>query len=172
MGICAEAYSAWAGRSSAWKSAYEKNSEHPAEADIRRAADYFGRENVIFMIWAYIAAFVTGILASLGVGGGMVLIIYMTVFGGFDQLTAQGINLIYFLPIALLSVIIHSRNGLVEWKKILPSLITGVISALAGAALARYIGSPLLRKIFAGFILLIGFKELFGSFGKQDKFQE
>ncbi|MBQ8176235.1 MAG: sulfite exporter TauE/SafE family protein, partial [Oscillospiraceae bacterium] len=113
-----------------------------------------------------------GVLASLGVGGGMVLIIYLTVFGGFDQLSAQGINLIYFLPIALLSVIIHSRNGLVEWKKILPSLVTGVIFALAGAALARYIGSPLLRKIFAGFILLIGVKELFGSFGKRDKSQE
>lgn len=124
------------------------------------------------MIWAYLTAFLTGILASLGVGGGMVLIIYLTVFSGFDQISAQGINLIYFLPIALLSVIIHSRNKLVEWKKILPSLITGVIFALAGAALARYIGSSLLRKIFALFILLIGFKELFGSFGKQDKFQE
>ena len=124
------------------------------------------------MIWAYIAAFVTGVLASLGVGGGMVLIIYLTVFGGFDQLSAQGINLIYFLPIALLSVIIHSRNGLVEWKKILPSLVTGVIFALAGAALAQYIGSPLLRKIFAVFILLIGVKELWCSFGKQGKSQE
>ncbi|MBQ5318514.1 MAG: sulfite exporter TauE/SafE family protein [Oscillospiraceae bacterium] len=124
------------------------------------------------MIWAYIAAFLTGVLASLGVGGGMVLIIYLTVFGGFDQISAQGINLIYFLPIALLSVIIHSRNGLVEWKKILPSLVTGVIFALAGAALARYIGSPLLRNFFAGFILLIGVKELFGSFGKRDKSQE
>lgn len=124
------------------------------------------------MIWAFIAAFVTGILASLGVGGGMVLIIYLTVFGGFDQLSAQGINLIYFLPIALLSVTIHSKNKLIEWKKILPSLITGVLFAMAGAALARYIGSPLLRKIFAGFILFIGIRELFGSSGKQDKFQE
>ena len=129
------------------------------------------------MIWAFAAAFVTGVLASLGVGGGMVLIIYMTVFGGFDQLSAQGINLIYFLPIALLSVIIHSKNHLVEWKKILPSLITGVIFALIGAAAARYIGSPLLKKIFAVFILLIGFKALFFKPGrcscdKQDTFQE
>lgn len=129
------------------------------------------------MIWSFIAALLTGVLASLGVGGGMVLIIYLTVFGGFDQLAAQGINLIYFLPIALLSVIIHSKNGLIEWKKILPSLITGVIFAVFGAAAARYIGSPLLKKIFAVFILLIGFKELFWrsdrcSSDKQDKFQE
>lgn len=172
MGLCAEAYSVGTCWGSAGQYADEKDTYKAFEADFRRAADYFGRENVTAMIWAYIAAFVTGVLASLGVGGGMVLIIYLTVFGGFDQLSAQGINLIYFLPIALLSVIIHSRNRLVEWKKILPSLVTGVLFALAGAALARYIGSPLLRKIFAGFILLIGVKELFGSFGKRDKSQE
>lgn len=171
MGIHAEAYSAGTCGGGAGESANEKDTYKAVEADIRVAADNFGREDAA-VIWAYIAAFATGVLASLGVGGGMVLIIYLTVFGGFDQLSAQGINLIYFLPIALLSVIIHSRNGLVEWKKILPSLVTGVIFALAGAALARYIGSPLLRKIFAGFILLIGFKELFGSFGKRDKSQE
>ncbi|MGN0675854.1 MAG: sulfite exporter TauE/SafE family protein [Oscillospiraceae bacterium] len=129
------------------------------------------------MIWSFAAAFLTGVLASLGVGGGMVLIIYLTVFSGFDQLAAQGINLIYFLPIALLSVIIHSKNGLIEWKKILPSLITGVIFAMLGAAAAGYIGSPALKKIFAVFILIIGFKELFFkpnrcSCDKQDKSQE
>ena len=172
MGIHTEAYTTRTCRGGVGKSADEKDTHKAFEASIRSAADNFGREDAVAMIWAYIAAFVTGVLASLGVGGGMVLIIYLTVFGGFDQLSAQGINLIYFLPIALLSVIIHSRNGLVEWKKILPSLVTGVIFALAGATLARYIGSPLLRKIFAGFILLIGVKELFGSFGKRDKSQE
>ncbi|MBP1560889.1 MAG: sulfite exporter TauE/SafE family protein [Oscillospiraceae bacterium] len=115
------------------------------------------------MIWSFIAALLTGIFASMGVGGGMILIIYLTVFGGFDQLAAQGINLIYFIPIALLSVILHSRNGLIEWKKILPSLFTGVIAAAAGAYAADYIGSDILKKLFGAFILLIGFKELFAS---------
>lgn len=124
------------------------------------------------MIWAFVTAFLTGVLASLGVGGGMLLIIYLTVFGGFDQLSAQGINLIYFLPIALLSVIIHSRSGLVEWKKIVPSLIAGVISAPLGAWLAKSIGSPALRKIFAVFILLIGIIELLCSSDKPYKSQE
>lgn len=112
------------------------------------------------MMWSFIAAFLTGIFASLGVGGGMILIIYLTVFAGFDQLSAQGINLIYFIPIALLAVIIHSKNGLIKWKKIIPSLITGVIFAAAGTFAAEHIGSPTLKKIFAVFILLIGVKEL------------
>ena len=112
------------------------------------------------MIWAFIAAFFTGIFASLGVGGGMILIIYLTVFAGFDQLAAQGINLIYFIPIAALSVIIHTKNRLIEWKKIIPSILFGVVFAALGTYAAGRIGSPALKKIFGIFILLIGVKEL------------
>ena len=54
------------------------------------------------MILSYIAAFLTGILAAMGVGGGMILIVYLTFFVGVPQLSAQGINLIYFIPIAIL----------------------------------------------------------------------
>ena len=127
------------------------------------------------MMWSFTAAFLTGIFASLGVGGGMILIIYLTVFAGFDQLAAQGINLVYFIPIAALSVILHSRNHLIEWKKIIPSIITGIIFASLGTLAAKYIGSDGLKKIFAVFILLIGIKELFSksdSSEKQDKSPE
>lgn len=127
------------------------------------------------MIWSFVAALLTGIFASLGVGGGMILIIYLTVFAGFDQLAAQGINLVYFIPIAALSVILHSRNHLIEWKKIIPAIVTGIIFAALGTFAAKYIGSDGLKKIFAVFILLIGIKELFSkpdSSGKQDTSQE
>lgn len=107
------------------------------------------------------AAFVTGVLASMGVGGGMVLIVYLTVFSGISQLEAQGINLLYFIPIAALSVLIHTRGKLIEWKKIIPSLITGIIGSAAGCMLAYYFGSEQLGKIFAVFIIIIGIKELF-----------
>ncbi len=126
---------------------------------------------------SFFAAFLTGIFASLGVGGGMILIIYLTVFAGFDQLAAQGINLVYFIPIAALSVIIHTKNKLIEWKKIIPAVITGIIFAAFGTFISKSIGSEGLRKIFALFILVIGFKELFfkrrnDSSDMQDRTQE
>ena len=128
-------------------------------------------------LWSFAAAFFTGIFASLGVGGGMILIIYLTVFAGFDQLSAQGINLIYFIPIAALSVIIHTKNKLIEWKKIIPAVITGIVFAALGTFAAKYIGSEGLRKIFAVFIFVIGLKELFfkaldNSSDTQDMTQE
>ena len=112
------------------------------------------------MIWDILAAFLTGIFASMGVGGGMILIIYLTIFRHTDQLAAQGINLIYFIPIAVLSLILHTKNKLIEWKKILPSIIVGVFFAAAGAFTADAIGSELLRKIYGIFLLIVGLREL------------
>ncbi|MDR0974329.1 MAG: sulfite exporter TauE/SafE family protein [Ruminococcus sp.] len=119
------------------------------------------------MIWSFIAAFVTGILASLGVGGGMLLIIYLTVFAGFDQLSAQGINLLYFLPIALLAVILHTKNKLINWKPLIPAILAGIIGAVIGSIIAKFIDKELLRTVFAVFVLVIGVKEIL--YKKQDE---
>ena len=71
-----------------------------------------------FLTW--LAAFAAGLLASMGVGGGMILIIWLTAVMGMSQIDAQGVNLIYFLPMhAALSVFIHRKNGLIDLKAML-----------------------------------------------------
>ena len=71
----------------------------------------------------------------------MILILYMTIFAGYTQLDAQGINLIFFIPIALLSLIIHTKSKLVKWKNIIPSVICGIITAVIGCIIAKNIGN-------------------------------
>ncbi len=109
----------------------------------------------------YAAAFLTGFLSSLGVGGGVILIVYLTVIAGVDQLTAQGINLIFFLPIALLAVIIHRKNKLIDIKKLIPAMIVGSIFSVAGAFAAELIGGELLRKGYGIFVIILGIRSLF-----------
>lgn len=115
------------------------------------------------IITIYLIAFFTGIFASMGLGGGMILIIYLTVFTQTSQLMAQGINLIFFIPIAILSLIIHTKNKLIAWKKIVPAILCGTISAILGSLLATKLGSDTLRKLFAIFILITGIKEIFAK---------
>lgn len=117
----------------------------------------------------YISAFFTGILASMGLGGGMILILYMTLIAGMEQLTAQGVNLLFFIPIAATALIIHTKNKLVKWKKIIPAIICGVLSAVAGTYIAKSIGNDYLTKIFAIFVLITGVKELFSKTEKSEK---
>ncbi len=121
------------------------------------------------LIIIFAVSFITGILASLGLGGGMILILYLTLFNGTNQLEAQGVNLIFFLPIAALSLIFHTKNKLVEWKKVLPSLITGCIFALAFSLIAISINTDLLSRLFGGFITLTGAYMLFKKYKKRKK---
>lgn len=106
-------------------------------------------------------AFLTGIFASMGLGGGMVLIVYLTVFAGFSQLAAQGIHLVFFIPIAIISLVLHTKNKLVEWKKAVPAVLWGTAAVIISAWLANRIEQSLLSKAFGIFLILMGLKELF-----------
>lgn len=114
-------------------------------------------------VLTWIAAFVTGFLASLGTGGGMVLIIWLTAVMGVPQLEAQGVNLVFFLPVAAYSVFMHRKNGLADIKSLVPAMISGSVSAAAGALAAHFAGSERLGKLFGIFIIAVGIKVLFST---------
>ena len=61
-----------------------------------------------------LAGGVTGVLSAFGIGGGSLLLIYLTSFAALDQHQAQGINLLYFLPAAAAALPSHAKNGLLE----------------------------------------------------------
>lgn len=107
-----------------------------------------------------LVSFATGVFASLGLGGGMILIIYLTLFAGVSQIQAQGINLVFFLPIAAVSLYFHTKNKLVEWKKIVPVIISGTIFVTIFSLMANSMDSTLLKRIFGAFVSLAGVKEL------------
>lgn len=108
-----------------------------------------------------VVSFCTGVFASLGIGGGMVLIIYLTLFAGFSQLSAQGINLVFFLPIAVISLVLHTKNKLVEWKKIFPAMISGLVTVIIFSITANVIDTKYLEKGFAIFLIGAGGITLF-----------
>lgn len=108
-----------------------------------------------------IIGFLTGICASMGLGGGFILIIYLTAFADIDQLTAQGVNLLFFLPVALLSLIIHTKNKLISWKSLPVLVATGLVGVIAGALVAEHISTTLLKNLFSSLLIFVGFRELF-----------
>lgn len=118
----------------------------------------------------FIVAFASGILSSMGVGGGAVLLLYLTAFAGYEHLSAQGINLVFFLPAAAIALAIHIKNGFVKWRGALISILFGIPAVFLGSYVAGAIESGLLRKCFAVFLLIIGIRELFSKpKGKNDE---
>ena len=111
----------------------------------------------------------TGVLSGFGVGGGTLLLVYLTAVAGVDQHLAQGINLLYFLPAGLLALPAHIKNGYVEKKALLPCITAGLVCAALCAWAATGLEASLLRKLFGGFLILIGLRELLGRGQGQEK---
>ena len=103
-----------------------------------------------------LAGFGTGILSAWGVGGGTLLLLVMTLFLGVDQTTAQGINLLYFLPTAGAGLLFHRKNGLLEKDVVKASVPTGLAAAAAAAWLATAVDVAVLRRPFGVFLLFTG----------------
>ncbi|MBO5746677.1 MAG: sulfite exporter TauE/SafE family protein [Clostridia bacterium] len=92
----------------------------------------------------------------MGLGGGGVLLIYLTVFANTEQMAAQGVNLLFFLPIGLLSVIIYSIKRQIVWKTVLKMWLGGLVGVAAGFLLAKTLDTYYLSKIFASFLVIFG----------------
>lgn len=106
------------------------------------------------------AGFVTGIISGFGIGGGTILMVYLTALAGVAQRTAQGINLLYFLPTAAAALILHSKNHYVEWKAAIPAVLAGCLTAGLLSFVAMQMDLGLLKKLFGGFLIITGLSEL------------
>ena len=102
----------------------------------------------------------TGILSGFGIGGGTILMIYLTAFAAFPQKIAQGINLLYFIPTAAASLLLHSKHHQVEWKAVLPAALCGCVTAAGFSLLSLGLELGLLKKLFGVFLILTGLSEL------------
>lgn len=120
------------------------------------------------MEWILIGAvsLASGIAASMGLGGGFILLVYLTAIANVPQLEAQWMNLIFFLPIGGLALWMHLKNRLVEKRVLLPAILSGLAGAALGCFLAGFLGSETLTKVFAGFLAVVGVKEMLQLGGK------
>ena len=108
-----------------------------------------------------LAGMAAGVLSGFGVGGGTLLLVYMTAFAGLDQRLAQGINLLYFLPAGLMALPAHWKNGYIVKPLLLPTIAGGLAAAGLSAWLATTMDVGLLKRCFGGFLIVLGLMELF-----------
>ena len=109
---------------------------------------------------ALAAGTAAGVLSAFGVGGGTLLLVYMTAFAGLPQAQAQGINLLFFLPAAGLALPAHIKHGYVARQALLPAVSAGLICAAVFAWAATALDPEVLRRCFGLFLLFTGLREL------------
>lgn len=106
----------------------------------------------------------TGMVSAWGVGGGTLLLLVMTLVLGVDQRTAQGINLLFFLPTAAAALFVHRKNGFLDRPTVRQAAPWGAAAAAVGAWIATFVDPAVLKKPFALFLLYTGASTLVRSF--------
>ena len=116
------------------------------------------------MKWAaLIAGLFSGTAGAMGLGGGAVLIIHLALFTDTPQLKSQGINLLFFIPIALAAVTVYALKKNIKWRLVLKTAVWGLAGSAAGLMLTDSIGGEITGKIFGGLLIIMGLLEIFGK---------
>lgn len=113
------------------------------------------------MVVSIVVGTVLGFLAGLGVGGGSLLILWLTFVVNMEPNMARFINLVFFVPAAVISCFFRWKQGRLDFHQALPAILAGCIAAGGCAFWAAYLDIALLQKLFGGLLILTGLRELF-----------
>ena len=108
---------------------------------------------------ALLAGTALGILSGLGVGGGSLLLLWLTLAVHMDASQARLISLLFFFPASLLSCILKRRQ--IPWKILLPAMAAGSLAALVFSLLARFLDPEIFRKALGLLLVFTGIRQLF-----------
>ena len=115
---------------------------------------------MIYIVFGTLA----GIISGMGLGGGVILIPFLTLLNNYTQQQAQSINLIYFIPTAIIALITHRKNNNIEKNLGLGFLIVfGILGGVIGSYIALNLDPSLLKQVFAFFMLSLGIKSLLNN---------
>lgn len=102
-------------------------------------------------------------LAGTGMGGGGVLIIYLSLARGINQLACQGINLFAFLSSAAGAVPLHAKRRKMDIAAVIIIGAVGALFSFFGFRAANMISRDLLRGIFGAFLVFGGMRTLWNK---------
>lgn len=107
---------------------------------------------------------IAGIVASLGMGGGTLLILLLTFLKNMDQHVSQVTNLIFFIPTAITTIIINIKHKQIDFRSSKDIIIYGIIGSIIGSIIAIDLSNQKLKKIFGIFLLIISIFQVYENY--------
>lgn len=104
---------------------------------------------------------VLGFLSGLGTGGGSLLILWLTLALHIPQPQARAINLLFFLPAAVIACLFRWKQGHLDIKKVWPGILAGGLLSGIFTLLSYRWDIRLLKKLFGFLLVATGIRELF-----------
>ena len=107
-----------------------------------------------------IIATLLGFLTGLGIGGGSLLILWLTFIIKMDPFTARSIVLLFFIPAAVISSFFRWKQGALRITSTLPTMISGCLAAVIFSFLSTIVETHVLDRIFGLILIAAGIREL------------
>ena len=107
---------------------------------------------------------VAGIVSGTGMGGGTILIFLLSFLLGIEQHIAQATNLIFFIPTAIVAIIVNLKNKNIDMKLAILISIFGILGAIIGANISIHMDVAILKKVFGIFLAIIAINEIYSIF--------
>jgi len=114
----------------------------------------------------FFSGILAGIISGLAMGGGVVLIAILTYVTTYSQASLQSVNLLYYIPTAIFSSIVYSKDNNVDFKVVGKIVVWGIIPTIIGAIVANKVSTVILQKMFACYLILVGLAVLRDSIPK------
>ena len=116
---------------------------------------------MVDFIFPLVIGILLGFLAGMGVGGGSLLLLWLTQVAQLEQTQARMINLLFFLPAALISTLFRRKQQQIAVKPAISAVIAGCTAAVLFTMISRNIDVTLLKKLLGGLLILTGIREVF-----------
>lgn len=119
------------------------------------------------MVISVLISSVLGILSGLGVGGGSLLMLWLTLVCGMEFTSAKCINLLFFLPAAAISCFYMRKQLLPNIRYVLTAAISGCTAAVLFSHFSRSWDIAWLKKIYGILLILTAIREFRVSMSKK-----
>ena len=116
-----------------------------------------------------IASLAIALLSGMGIGSGGLFVIWLTLAENVPQLTAQGLNLLFFIFSSAASLSVHLQKRHILWGAVAIMTATGILGALLGGALTNILDAALIKKLFGAMLILSGIAALIKKKGAVSK---
>ncbi len=103
----------------------------------------------------------SGIVTAIGMGGGTILILLLTLILNIPQNIAQSANLIFFIPTSIATIFLNLKNRNIDLKVGVTIILSGIIGSIIGAIISNKVNVQSLRKYFGIFLLFVAFNEIY-----------
>ena len=115
------------------------------------------------MLLNIIVGFLVAVLMGMGVGGGGLFVIFLTLCLNYGQISAQGTNLLFFILAIIASIFVHMKRRKIYFKQVLTMILFGAIGSLIFSSLANRIDSVIPKKMLGGLLILGGVLSLYSN---------